>query len=543
MNVVLFSQEDVVVVDEETLKSLRQLAATAPLQRARLCLHRTSDDLIQEMVIAFTRESFVRIHRHQNKSESFHLLEGELQVVLFDDSGRETRRIRLGAPGTGYPSLYRLSSNAWHTVLVESDSVIMHETTNGPFVPNETEFAPWCPDGSDPEGLKQFMNRLRQPAEHPGQNLQSKPFEQASTIPTSVVPQDVSPRTATFGPTLTAIICNYNHGRFVSRAIEAMLLQSRPADEFIIVDDGSTDDSVSIIRSWVSRYPQIRFLQNENNIGFHRSFQRALAAATCDFVYSGAADDCVLPGFFAGMMQLAEQHPRTGVISGQFIRVDPAGEKISTDGLTHVRAAGYLEPAQYLREVLLKEPATLSLSAATIFRRQPLIDLGGFPVELGSWGDTFAIQALGLEHGFCYWPHPGMEWTVIPGSMSQATRSDPLKALRIVEHAAELMRSPRFKTLFPSDYVDHWKRGFEQAIAHEQLHQAIEGNQAFQLCRRAVAEQAKGPTRWLLGLLGFASRALYFVTFRVLRSVVQQQLTQATQPRPRLPSSGGVSSR
>jgi cupin fold WbuC family metalloprotein len=244
MNIVLFTKDDVVVVDEATLQSLRSTAAAAPLKRARLCLHRTSDDPIQEMVIAFARDSFVRVHRHHGKSESFHLLEGVLQVILFDDEGRETRRIRLGAPGTGFPSLYRLSCDAWHTVLIDSDSVIMHETTNGPFVPNETEFAAWCPDGSQPEEVMAFLTRLR--SESPAKTHEYRSnLAPTESVSLTAVPS-VTPRS---GPTLTAIICNYNHGHFVSRAIEAMLNQSRPVDEFIIVDDGSTDDSVSIIGS------------------------------------------------------------------------------------------------------------------------------------------------------------------------------------------------------------------------------------------------------------------------------------------------------
>ena len=401
----------------------------------------------------------------------------------------------------------------------------MHETTNGPFVPNETEFAPWCPDGSDPAELLAYLDRLRSSPckEMPLIDESPLPVATAVSAPFEAAPLE-KPRS---GPTLTAVICNYNHGHYISRAIEAMLAQTRPADEFMIVDDGSTDESVSIIQSWVTRYPQIRFLRNEKNLGFHASFERALAAATGDFVYSGAADDRVLPGFFAGAMQLAAAHPETGVISGQFISVDPSGRALSTDGLTNIHQAVFLDPASYLREVLMKEPATLSLSAATILRRQPLMDVGGYRVELGSWGDTFAIQALGLQHGFCYWPHPAMEWTIVPGSLSETTRSDPLKALRIVDRAAELMRSEPFRKLFPPDYVQHWVRGFQQSIAHQQLHRAIEGNQALQDCRRSVAKSANLPTRWLLEILGGGMRVMYFITFRVLRFVVAGQLAEA----------------
>ncbi len=326
--------------------------------------------------------------------------------------------------------------------------------------------------------------------------------------------------------TLTVLICNYNHGRFIARAIEAVLTQSRPADEFIIIDDCSTDESVSVIRGWVERYPSIRFLQNERNLGIHASFQRGIEAATSDFLYGGAADDRVLPGFFEGAMRMAEQYPTTGLICGQFVSVDPSGRPLWTCKLTRVNQAEFLEPSRYLRDVLMVEPATHSLSAATIFRIRPLLDFGGIRADLSSWGDTFAIQVIGLRHGLCYWPHPAMEWTILPGSVSQSTRSDPMKALRIVDRAVELMRSDAYRALFPAKYVEQWAREYRQSIAHEQLSTIIEANQVLQAECRVVAESANWPTRTVLQLLQFAMRALYFVTFRVLRSVMAARLAR-----------------
>ncbi len=528
MSSVLTATDDIVVVNAETLQTLQVMAAAAPLKRSRLCLHRTSDDPIQEMVIAFARDSYVRVHRHRNKSESFHVLAGSLEVIFFDNEGHETRRIRLGESRTGLPSLYRLSCDAWHTVLIESEFAIIHETTNGPFVPTEAEFANWAPDGSDPNASIAFLSHLRagKPAPDPHATNRQLLTPSETTVLPSVVDGSKSQKKS---PTLTAIICNYNHSRYLSRAIEAMVTQSRPADEFIIVDDGSTDDSLSVIQSWADRYPSIRVIKNERNLGFHASFQRAISEATSDFIYSGAADDRILPGFFEGAMQLAEKYPTTGIISGQYISVDPSGQRLSTSKLSAVHEAAFLEPKDFLRDILNVEPPTHSLSGSTIFRRQPLLDVGGCRVELSSWGDTFAIQALGLKYGFCYWPHPAMEWNILPGSLSQTTRSDPIKAMRIVERATELMRSEAFRDLFPADYVDRWAKGFQQSIAHEQLHLAIEGNQAFQSCRRSVAETATLPVRLLLQSLGFGMRVLYFVTFRVMRFVVSNQIRKAYQ--------------
>lgn len=532
MNAVLFADEDMLFVDSDLLQKLRDMAQAAPLKRARLCLHRQSSDPIQEMVIAFAGDSYVRPHRHHGKSESYHLLEGLVQVILFDDERRILRRVELGPPGSGRPSLFRMSNDVWHTVLVESDSVIMHETTNGPFVPNQSEFATWAPDGSDAAEAEALMDQLRTA---PIGSLVGTASSNSASANSASANETTNPEIAdarSSSPTLTAIICNFNHGRFVVRAIEAMLAQSRRADELIVVDDGSTDDSVNVIRSIMARNPDIRFLQNERNQGFHASLQRALDAATGDYVYSGAADDRVLPGFFAGVMQMAQQYPAAGLISGQFISVDPTGRRLATHQLSKVHNASYLSPRQYLSDILKTEPATHSLSCATVFKRKALQDVGGFSPELGSWGDTFAIQAIGLRDGVCYWPQPAMEWTVLPGSMSHSTRSNPAKKLQIVDRAAKRMRSAAFRSLFPEDYVQHWVQGFRQAIAHEQLEPVIDANQTVQSGIRAIADDAKQPTRGLLELLRFAMRGLYFVTFRVMRRVVTQQLETLSKEPP-----------
>lgn len=161
MSTTFFENQEIIEIDQPQLEELKRAAAGSPLKRARLCLHHSHDDKVQEMVIAFCRGSYNRPHRHQNKTESFHVIEGELLVVFFDDLGHVTRQLKLAAHGKAAGSfLYRLSSELWHTVIPLSDFVVIHETTTGPFIQGESEIAAWSPAETDVVGIKEFFRGL-----------------------------------------------------------------------------------------------------------------------------------------------------------------------------------------------------------------------------------------------------------------------------------------------------------------------------------------------------------------------------------------------
>ncbi len=161
MSTTLFAHQEIIEINRAQLEDLKRAAAASPLKRARLCLHHSHDDKVQEMVIAFCRGTYNRPHRHRNKTESFHVIEGNLVVVFFDNLGHVTGRIKLG-PGTeGQTFLYRLSSDLWHTVVPLSEFVIIHETTSGPFIKEENELATWAPDEKDTKGVEEFLSRIK----------------------------------------------------------------------------------------------------------------------------------------------------------------------------------------------------------------------------------------------------------------------------------------------------------------------------------------------------------------------------------------------
>ena len=96
--------DGIVFIGQRDRDQLVVQARSNMIGRARICTHTSDKSPVQEMVIAFTRETYVHPHRHIEKSESFHVIEGELAVVFFDDSGcrlkaRSSRRHPDRPPG------------------------------------------------------------------------------------------------------------------------------------------------------------------------------------------------------------------------------------------------------------------------------------------------------------------------------------------------------------------------------------------------------------------------------------------------------------
>lgn len=103
---------------------------------------------------------------------------------------------------------------------------------------------------------------------------------------------------------LSVLVNNYNYGRFLRECIDSVLSQDHPDFELIVVDDGSTDDSADIIRSYGDALvPVIKA-----NGGQASSFNAGLAAAKGDILFLLDADDAFLPGKLRIMESLYVEH-------------------------------------------------------------------------------------------------------------------------------------------------------------------------------------------------------------------------------------------
>jgi glycosyltransferase involved in cell wall biosynthesis len=91
-------------------------------------------------------------------------------------------------------------------------------------------------------------------------------------------------------------MCTYNGARFVGEQLASIAAQTRPPDELVVCDDGSTDATLECIRDFARTAPfPIRVFENEKNIGSTKNFERAIELCEGDFIAFADQDDVWSP--------------------------------------------------------------------------------------------------------------------------------------------------------------------------------------------------------------------------------------------------------
>jgi cupin fold WbuC family metalloprotein len=159
---VLVAVGPIVDIGGDDIAELKRASLSTPRKRIRICTHPDTSDLLHEMLIVHAAGAYVRPHKHEGKSESMHVLEGEADVVFFDDAGGVRDVVPLGPYASPRRFYYRVDTPVFHTLLIHSDFLVFHEVTNGPFRREETVFAPWAPEEADAAACEKFLAALEQ---------------------------------------------------------------------------------------------------------------------------------------------------------------------------------------------------------------------------------------------------------------------------------------------------------------------------------------------------------------------------------------------
>jgi len=255
-------------------------------------------------------------------------------------------------------------------------------------------------------------------------------------------------------PTVSILLANYNHAKYLPTSLAGICGQTHPATEIIIVDDGSTDDSIAVIEEYAQRFPQIRLLRNGINRGQHYSIQRALLAARGNYIVWAASDDLLLPDFIGRSLQMLQHNPGAGLCFSQLaVFVDGTTETRQYTGATQGVAFEYGEQPRFIPPAELKSILSrhyLWLSGNTVMaRRAALLEIGGFANHLKWHGDWFAFYVIALRHGACVIPETLAMMRERQDTYSKTGMDNPAEQTEVLTTLFDTVKSAPYRDLLP----------------------------------------------------------------------------------------------
>jgi glycosyltransferase involved in cell wall biosynthesis len=127
-------------------------------------------------------------------------------------------------------------------------------------------------------------------------------------------------------PELTVAMPAYNTGKYIGHAIESVLAQEGIDFELIVVDDGSTDNTVDVVNSFDDS--RITLLKNSKNMGYPYCHNLIIRHSRSPFVAQVDSDDAVLPGAFHKLVTRLKNSPNVGQVHCYYFNINENGKFI-----------------------------------------------------------------------------------------------------------------------------------------------------------------------------------------------------------------------
>jgi len=218
-------------------------------------------------------------------------------------------------------------------------------------------------------------------------------------------------------PLVSIVTPAYNQAEYLAATIESVLAQDYPGIEYIVVDDGSPDDTLAMARRYEGE--RVRVLA-QANAGQAATLNRAWGLARGEILAYLSSDDRLCPGAVSTMVKALEGRPEMAVAYCDFWIIDPVGRRLRIS-----RTPEY--DARALREELICQPGP-----GAFFRRRVFESTGGWDVRRRQVPDFEFWLRAAREGDFLRVPEVLAEYRIHKGSASFMAMS-PERADEIVE--------------------------------------------------------------------------------------------------------------
>jgi glycosyltransferase involved in cell wall biosynthesis len=225
----------------------------------------------------------------------------------------------------------------------------------------------------------------------------------------------------------------YNHEKFVTEAMQSVLNQTYDDFELVIVNDASTDNSLSIAKLFADK--KIRIFSNPQNKGVSFSCNRGVHESRGDYLAFLASDDMFAPRKLEKQMEVVDKYP-DDVVYTNFLELHP--DRTPTRKGKTMTGEGFVLPK------LLETPSYIQAYDSMLLRKKRFVDVGGFNETLRYGQDYDLALRLAAVANFRVLSDQLHLVRVLPDSLSRSQKvskkSRHREQLRIIERTYDRYR-------------------------------------------------------------------------------------------------------
>lgn len=305
-------------------------------------------------------------------------------------------------------------------------------------------------------------------------------------------------------PLASIVIPNWNGRHLIGPCLDSLLAQTYPRLEIVVVDGGSTDGSTELV---AAKYPQVRLVRLEKNLGFAGNVNAGLRAARGDGLALLNNDAEADPDWLAELVGAMEIHPQAGSFASKILRlndrrlISSAGDLLRANGLAVQRGSGQPDDGRFGAAGAVFS----ACGGAALYRRAMLEDVGlldegfvsyledvdlGLRAQLRGWPCRYVPGARVYHRGSATGGGPLASYYVARNSIRLIARGLPSRVLR--NCLSQIVKAQRHRARVA---LESWRGAAARATLRGQLAglanlpDALRSRRAIQ-ARRTVSDKA-----------------------------------------------------
>ncbi len=225
---------------------------------------------------------------------------------------------------------------------------------------------------------------------------------------------------------LSIVVPNYNNDQYIEECLESILDQTYKNIEIVIIDDASTDNSISILKQYANKYDCIKVIYNQKNCGVTRNRDTAIKNCLGKYITTLDSDDYYIDNNkLEKEMRIIKDHQEQGnpniIAFSNIVLVNAEGKKLFPNAINTIKEKDIFKHI-FARDCMVPRDF--------IFTKKQYMEVGGFDLKIPIYEDWDLKLRLARQNEFYYTGIDGIGYRRHSTGLSSADSSKHIKWMR-----------------------------------------------------------------------------------------------------------------